>query len=428
MSTKHAQIKTITLSTLLLGIAGISMGNQSCQQAPTRQLKMEVALGPLGAMSMPLPTGEVLDFPTAVNTLYYSEVMNSDYFSIAGSLPTVTTPATGGQPVTTMAMVNRSAASTSPSAPMASAATASAGLALSANDLAVMQTHGFKQASTISASAASSGPAMKSMGSVVAMNLPPADPDSLVPTCEYAVPIAKLGGQVLEFAAVDGAGISLGFSPTATMGIPITNVGAAVNFTSSQMTMEMNWTDNLENTLVATAPGVSYQDSTKFSINLSAVVTLGLNFFYTTPLATTIKGGIDAAMEQVVTNYIKAQGGTAWNDVWESRVLYDPTVANGATEIIFWGGTIAGMQVGDTFTVTNMNYTWIGGTTCNNNLNYRVPAAAPVATVKIVALGDHVSVAQVTPLTQDRILPGAQVKILALSTGATPTPSPTPAP
>ena len=425
MSTQRTQIKTITLSTLLLGIAGISMGNQSCQQAaPARQLKMEVALGPLSAMSMSMPTGEVLDFPTAVNTLYYSEVMNSDYFTISGSLPTVTTPTKGGQPVSSLEM--KSMSTSSAPAPMASATTAAATLNnFTANDLAVMKAYGFAPPSS-SGGSASGAPAAKSLDSVVAMDLPPVDPDAAVPACEYNVPIAKLGGQVLSFAAVDGAGASIGYSPTAALGLPITNVGASVSFTSSQMQLEMNWTDNLENSLVATAPGVSYQDSTKFSINLSALVTLGLNFFYTTPLATTITGGIDAGLQQVVTNYIKAAGGTTWNDVWESRVLYDPTVANGATDIIFWGGTISGMQMGDTFTVTNMNYTWSGTGTCNGNLEYKVPAVTAVATVTIEALGDTVSVAHVTPLTQDRILPGAQVKILKLAVPTSPTPTPAP--
>ena len=57
----------------LFAIAGLSMGNQSCQSATTtaRVLKMDIEIGTLKARSVKLPNGEVIDFPYVANSLFH---------------------------------------------------------------------------------------------------------------------------------------------------------------------------------------------------------------------------------------------------------------------------------------------------------------------------------------------------------------------
>lgn len=95
-------------------------------------------------------------------------------------------------------------------------------------------------------------------------------------------------------------------------------------------------------------------------------------------------------------------------------MIYDPEIVNNDTHIAFRGGYRAGVKIGDTFQVTNLHYAWEGAA-CYTRLKYKIPlTVSPIAEATVVSVGDNVSVAIVKYLMEQKIQPGAQIKVLKL--------------
>lgn len=377
------------MAVLVTMLAGLSMGNESCQKANERVLKMDVELGTIQAQSVLMPSGERIDFGYVANALFYQEVMANSHFAISNPIPTPTT--------------------TSPSSSqrtMAQKIVSSLGFSSSGDlspDQKILQDYGFADQLQRKAVQMKDG-----LNGKVSAESTEGD----IPACLYNMPQAKLAGEVVSFEANWGAGLSIGYG---TAG-PITNttVAADAQFKSTRLQMGLRAVDPLNDLIIAAAKGISQQSDTSFKISLLGF--LGFDFFFKTPIASVVSAAIDKSLDAVVTDISKQSSSTgSWADAWESRVVYDPEVANGDTQILFRGGTRYGMQVGDTFTVTNMRYKWVG-TACESALQYKVPTTAtPVANVEVIAVGDNVAVARVTQYLIDaRIEPGAQVKLLKM--------------
>jgi hypothetical protein len=382
------QVKTVVLLTML---AGLSMGNESCQKANDRVLKMDVDLGTIGAQAVLMPSGEKIDFGYVANSLFYQSVMANDHFVISNAIPT---------PKSTL--VNNMAASKATLAQKITSGLLGSGLS---NDEKVLQQYGFL--GQLQSKAVNLANITAKAGS---FNGNASD----MPACLYDLPQAKLAGEVVSFETTFGAGLSIGYGTGGALSSTAT-VGGTANFTSTRLQMGLRAVDPLNNLLMASATGVSSQSDVKFGVNLAAAL-LGLDFFYKTPIASVVTSAIDKSLSTVVSDLIKQKSLTgSWGDTWESRVVYDPEVANGDTQIIMRGGSRYGMMVGDQFTVTNMRYKWAADP-CTSALQYKVPmSATPVANVTVIAVGDNVAVAKVDQyLIEDRILPGAQVKLLKM--------------
>lgn len=377
------QIKTAILISML---AGLSMGNESCQQAQTRVLKMDVNLGSIGAQSVLMPSGEKIDFGYVANSLFYQEVNANDHFVIMNSIPT---PTSSG--ATQTGLVARVAGKL--------------GLGKT-NDQLVMEKYGYAdqllQKSTLVANRS------ETVGGNAAD----------VPACLYNMPQAQLTGEVVSFEANFGAGLSIGYGTNGVLS-STTPVGGSVNFTSTRLQLGLRAVDPLSGQLEAAATGVSNQSNVNFAANLASAL-LGINFMYNTPIASVVSSGFDKALSAVETDMIAQHSTTgSWGDAWESRVVYDPQVVDGDETIMFRGGTRYGMVVGDQFTITNMAYNWAGAP-CQSALVYKVPTTpTPVANVTVIAVGDNVAVAKVDKyLIDNKILPGAQVKLLQMYVAA----------
>ena len=363
------------------------MGNESCQKANDRVLKMDVELGTIAAQSILMPSGEKIDFAYVANSLFYQSVMKNDHFVIMNEIPTSTS-------------VSGSALASSKASFAQKVLASISGPALDENQK-LIEEYGFGNQLRQKALGLASGSVSK-----VAANA------SDIPECLFNMPQAKLAGEIVSFESNFGAGLSIGYGTNGSF----TNapVGGSVDFKSTRLQMGVRSVDPLNGEIIAAATGVSNQSDVKFGVNLASIL-LGLDFFYKTPIASVVSGAMDKSLTSIITSITKTSPTNSWGDAWESRVMYDPEVANGDTQILIRGGSRYGMLKGDQFTITNMRYKWKADP-CVSRLDYRVPTSAtPVANVTIIAVGPDVAVAKVDQyLIEDRILPGAQVKLLKM--------------
>jgi hypothetical protein len=233
---------------------------------------------------------------------------------------------------------------------------------------------------------------------------------SKIPSCLYNIPQADLAGSVLSFESSWGAGLSIGYNSTTTMSTP---AAGKIDFSQSRLELGLSTLDPLKGTALVIADGVSYQSNTKVSVDLVPGIPVGISFFLNTSMSSVIRSALDKALAAIVTQYKTSKStNNNWNDVWESRVIYDTDIADNDVLVGFRGGEYAGIKQGDTFTVTNYKYEFKGAE-CYTELNYKVPlTATPIAILEAVQVGDYVTVAKVKQyLIDQRIMPGAIVKI-----------------
>lgn len=368
--------------TLIASIGFLSMGNQSCQKDPTaaRQLKMDVEISRLAARQVTMPTGEVVDFPYIANALFYQQVINHDYFVLINPIPS---PVTGyGAPAskTSSALIKKSFTATA--------------------DEDVLSQYGFfgNQSSAVQ------------KADLQSFKL--GDASEPLPTCLYDLPQAMLSGEVISFEANWGVGLGLGYN---TNGSLAGNAGGSVQFQQAKLELGLRTDNPLSQQVIAIGDGVSHQSKVNFGLNFLAGLPIGLNFFYNTPITDVIRSAMNEALDKLVAKYESMFSTTnSWSDVWESRVIDDPVLVNGDTHIAIRSGYRAGVKVGDTFEIRNMYTKWEGAA-CYTRLKYQIPLTQQaIAEATVVAVGDNVSVALVKNLADDRVLPGAQVKIKSL--------------
>lgn len=370
----------------LVGAIGfLSMGNQSCEEAAqkSRVLKMEIELSSLKARPVRMPTGEVIDFPYVANSLFYRQVMDHDHFVITNPVPSPLTGSSGSFKVQDPKLSKTSAA-------------AEDGL-VSSRDLTVLNRYGF----------------LAQTSDTNTQSKVEASATSDLPACLYDLPQALLGGEVISFEATWGVGLGVGYGVGGELA---SKIGGNVQFEQSKLEIGLRTDDPLTQQAIAIGDGVAHQSKVNFGIDFAAGLPIGLDFFFKTPITDVIRSAMTKGLDKVVDRYTNMiSTNKDWNEVWESRVLYDPELVNNDTHIAFRGGYRASVQVGDTFTITNTHYAWEGAA-CYTRLKYKIPlTVTPVAEAQVVTVGDNVSVAVITKyLIEQKIKPGAMVKVLKL--------------
>jgi hypothetical protein len=396
------QLRAVKISAILIAISSLSMGNKGCEESSSeRVLKMEVEIGALNARKITMPTGEVIDFPYVVNSLFYRQVMNNNHFVIANPVPS---------PNSLIAASSGSYSQNKSLEMKIEQGTASIGDgSISLRDENVLKSYGFMN--SIRRKAAIQAKATAGDATAITQA---AKEESKLPVCLYDMPQAQLGGEVISFEATWGIGVGVGYGNN---GIPIGgNVGGNVDFSQSKLELGLRTDDPLTLNTVAIADGIAHQSKVKFGIDFTAGLPIGLNFFFNTPLSDVIRKAMDRGLDAIVQRYKTLLSlNMDWNEVWESRVIYDPEIVDGDTHIAFRGGYRAGMMVGDKLTATNLHYTWEGAA-CYTRLKYKIPlTATPVAELEVVSVGDNIAVARVTKyMIEQKILPGAQIRVLQL--------------
>lgn len=386
----------------MLALAGLSMGNQSCEEAPkTRVLKMDVEISSLKGRVIRMPTGETIDFPYIANSLFYRQVINHDHFVIANPVPTSLGFAAAKGTFKMQAIKDS-----------ASTALAPDGL-VSSKDVSVLDAFGLLKNTRAEGAALMNG--SKSQREVVEGKAT-ATAVKALPSCLYEMPQALLGGEVISFEATWGAGIGIGYNPSGDLS---GGLGGRVNFSSSKLELGLRTDDPLTKQVISIGDGVSRQSKVNFGIDFSSGLPIGLDFFFNTPITDVIRAGMDDGLDQIVEKYKSMLSiNKDWNEVWESRVIYDPEIVNGDTHVAINAGYRGGVQVGDTFSLSNLHYAWEGAA-CYTRLKYKIPSTTtPIASGEVVSVGDNVAVLKITYLMEQQIQPGAQVKVLKLKAPA----------
>lgn len=393
--------KTLGLKSMIpiFVIAGLSMGNEGCeeQQDKPRVLKMDIEIGSLKGRVVRLPNGESVDFPYVANSLFYRQVINHDHFVIGNPVPTSLMLASQGGQFKTQGVTDASSAEAAPS-----------GL-VSGRDVAVLENYGLLRQTRLEGQSLMQG---RTSEREVVEGKASASQVSKLPACLYDLPQSLLGGEVISFQMTGGGGIGIGYGPGGDL--PGSAAGR-INFQSSKLELGLRTDDPLTQQAIAIGDGIARQSQVQFGLDFVPGVPVGISFFYNTPITDVIRNAMDDGLNQIVDRYKNLLSTNKdWNEVWESRVIYDPEIVNNDTHIAFRGGYRAGVKIGDTFQVTNLHYAWEGAA-CYTRLKYKIPlTVTPIAEATVVSVGDNVSVAVVKYLTEQKIQPGAQVKVLKL--------------
>ena len=393
--------KTLGLKSMIpiFVIAGLSMGNEGCeeQQDKPRVLKMDIEIGSLKGRVVRLPNGESVDFPYVANSLFYRQVINHDHFVIGNPVPTSLMLASQGGQFKAQGVTDASSAEAAPS-----------GL-VSGRDVAVLENYGLLRQTRLEGQSLMQG---RTSEREVVEGKASASQVSKLPACLYDLPQSLLGGEVISFQMTGGGGIGIGYGPGGDL--PGSAAGR-INFQSSKLELGLRTDDPLTQQAIAIGDGVARQSQVQFGLDFVPGVPVGISFFYNTPITDVIRNAMDDGLNQIVDRYKNLLSTNKdWNEVWESRVIYDPEIVNNDTHIAFRGGYRAGVKIGDTFQVTNLHYAWEGAA-CYTRLKYKIPlTVTPIAEATVVSVGDNVSVAVVKYLTEQKIQPGAQVKVLKL--------------
>lgn len=393
--------KTLGLKSMIpiFVIAGLSMGNEGCeeQQDKPRVLKMDIEIGSLKGRVVRLPNGESVDFPYVANSLFYRQVINHDHFVIGNPVPTSLMLASQGGQFKAQGVTDASSAEAAPS-----------GL-VSGRDVAVLENYGLLRQARLEGQSLMQG---RTSEREVVEGKASASQVSKLPACLYDLPQSLLGGEVISFQMTGGGGIGIGYGPGGDL--PGSAAGR-INFQSSKLELGLRTDDPLTQQAIAIGDGIARQSQVQFGLDFVPGVPVGISFFYNTPITDVIRNAMDDGLNQIVDRYKNLLSTNKdWNEVWESRVIYDPEIVNNDTHIAFRGGYRAGVKIGDTFQVTNLHYAWEGAA-CYTRLKYKIPlTVTPIAEATVVSVGDNVSVAVVKYLTEQKIQPGAQVKVLKL--------------
>jgi hypothetical protein len=354
--------RNILKAGVLMGTAGLMMGNQSCQEQPTasRELKRIVEMKKIISPAIELPQGQSFDFEYVANQQVYAVLQKSEHFALRYMPPVVTVP-------TAFSADTKS-------------------LKVSPNDTMMLK-----------AFAANAGISEKPQYSKEA-------------ECMINLPNANIAGSVNSFEIIGGLGVKIGFDPTGahqTSGL----TGAGFQAQWAQLDLSLMAVNPLSQGLLA---GVNVNaKQTKTAVNFSFLFggfAVGPSAYYSTPLAkvtqTALIRGVEGLYQQLKTK-----------QEWYSRVL-----VNHDTHMAILGGTNVNMKVGDQLNIYNEEYYWEGEPCAKDSKYYGGGAKTPVATIEIDWVGDEVSRGRVIQQGDENAVLGAKVKILKLASDVPPAP------
>lgn len=229
----------------LIPLAGLTMGNQSCQQqaaTPPRELRKLVDMGTIAAPPIMLPGGGSFDFGFVANQQMYGVLMNHAGFTTNYKAPVIMTSRGSGQ------------------------------VTLSQNDQRMMKAVMGKSAPDLILSKEAS--------------------------CMVNLPMFRMQGSINAFEMVGGGGLTLGFSPAGNHAVGGISGNFGIEY--AQMDVTLTATGALLPTLLAAVNVNSTQTKTKIGLTLDlGMFSIGPSFYYQTPLAKVTREGLTKAAGQI---------------------------------------------------------------------------------------------------------------------------------
>jgi len=352
MGPQYKFLKNVLKAGMLCSVAGMMMGNQSCQEQPAaqRELKRIVEMSKMTSPAITLPQGGTFDFQYVANQQVYAVLQNSDHFALRYGTPVV--------PVKTSGVETKA-------------------LRVSQNDSQMLKV-----------SALNNGVSEKPQYSKEA-------------ECLINLPNARIGGSVNAFEMIGGVGVQIGFNAAGPIDVSgLTGLGFDIQW--AQLDLSMMATHPLTAGLLSAANVNAKQTKTnvKFTLNVGAF-SVGPSAYYQTPLAKVTEKALISGVNGLYDG-LKAK------EEWYSRVLMDHD-----TDLVILGGKNVGTQVGDQFNIYNELYYWEGDPCASKY--YGGAATNPVASIEIYSVGDEISFGKVISQTDENPVLGAKVKILKLA-------------
>lgn len=356
---------------LTIGFIGfMAMGVESCEgTSKERYLRLSADVGPVKAQIIKLPDGRIIDYPYIANALFYYALMRDPHFIIDRPIqvgyPTVTSTVGGIQKSRLLAD----------------------------SDEVLLARYGFiKKAGAGRASLFSKA--------------------TEVPICIAQSPEVRLSGNVITFELIGGGGVHVGY-PGGGGGIP-GGMGGSLNLETTRLSVTLQSEDPLSRRPIAIDEG--HASEVKLDASFNYMGFIGLDFFFKTPLFGVVTSAFQESIDNLVTTHMSRMSVQKWTEAWQSKVIFDPVIADGDTHIAIRGGWRANIRKGDQFSVFNMHYKWIGSE-CESTLDYAIAhPLEPIAEITVVEAAQDVAVARVTKTSQDyQVTPGAIVKIISLA-------------
>lgn len=337
---------------VLVGSAGVMMGNQKCEQQPqakARTLKKIVEMGAMKSSPFLVPGGGSFDFQFVANQQLYGVIAESGDFTVRNA------PTISGDP-------------TNPEV-----------------ENPISLTPGDEKLLAKSMSEAKQSDFRAEF--------------SRTAWCMVNLPQAKLGGSVNAFEMIGGGGITVGFSPNGNSGL---GVGGDFDVEYAQLDVSMHALPPLGKSRLADVNINAKQTKTKvsFKINFGAFG-VGPKYYYQTPLASVTKTALKTGVTSLATAMSK--------DKWYTRVFMDHD-----THVTIVGGRDVNLEVGDRLRIYNEEYAW-AGEPCNSQYLGSVGLGEDsyYATVEVVSVGDELSRVKVVEFApnsmQRRALVGGKV-------------------
>lgn len=335
---------------LLTPLAGLLMGNQSCEKQPevkARGLKKVVHMGEVRSPAMQLPGGQFFDFGFVANQQLYGILMENGTF----------------------ALKQREYV-------QAEASTGRGLFKLTSSDFQTLQKTIPSQLDF-------------AKNSVVV---------SKEAACMVNLPMAKVDASVNAFEMLGGGGLRLGFTPNGSHGTGGLSAGVGVSVEFAQLDVSMRATNPITGNPMAAANVDATQTKTKVDATISfGMFSIGPSAFYQTPLAKVTKTGLTLAVDNLGKQFEKNE--------WYSRVMYQLD----DKEIFVVGGLDLNMKAGDEFALFNEEYLW-DGEPCAST--YRGGGSGkPVAVLKLEWVGDEVSKGYLTKQTFENVRVGSKVRL-----------------
>lgn len=361
-----------TIKILLVIMCAIPlMGNEGCESKKPKEriLRLSADAGRILGQTVKLPDNRVIDFPFVANSLFYLTVMQDPHFLIDR-------PITVGYPSEDSGSMRKVSS-------------------FENTDTDLLMKYGFKFKSKPSA------------GGGVSQK-----PGDNLPQCIHTAPEVKLTGAVVSFELIGGAGVNVGY--VNGVQLPSPGMGGSIHFENSRLDVVLRTDDPLTEKPITVDQGYSYETKIDGSFNYMGMI--GLDFFFKTPIVSAVANALKDALANLVKVYHERLNAKTWNEVWTSKVIFDPAIVDGDTHIALRGGWRANIRKGDTFSIYNMHYKWLDAP-CTSRLDYAIQNPLyPVAEVVIVEAGQDVSVARVVSQSTDyNVIPGAAVRVKALA-------------
>lgn len=210
--------------------------------------------------------------------------------------------------------------------------------------------------------------------------------------CLISMPQAYIGGSIKSFEMVGGGGLTIGFGPGGAFDVSRVP-SASVLLSFAQLDVGLVAYSPVRKTVLATGSATAKQ--TKVDLNLTidfGQFTLGPKFFFQSPLSKVTKKALTKAVEELSASLSA--------EPWKGRIHY-----NHDGLVLIEGGEDVGLMVGDTLDIYNENHFW-EGEPCKSRYKGSTRSKTPVATIKVVSVGEALSEAEAISQTDWNPQPG----------------------